>query len=97
MRLAFAFGLLVIAAPARAEEVQPTDAPPIPSDEPSQPAETAPPAVTPPPSFRGFQLGMRTGYARTLDSTHSESVSYGTPSLLPVAFDAATARAPRSI
>jgi hypothetical protein len=45
--------------------------------------------------FRGFQLGLRTGYARTLNSTEPESLASGTPSLLPLLIDAGYRTSPK--
>jgi hypothetical protein len=88
MRPLIVLSMVLVAGAARADELENPD--PAPNA-----AETPPPEPPKEPSFRGFQLGMRTGYARALDSTTGDSISYGTPSLLPIALDAGYRTSPK--
>src|SRR5262245_16055469 len=90
MRSLIILGMVLVAGAARADELE---NPQLPA--PELKPEAAPPEAPKEASFQGFQLGLRTGYARTLDSTHGDSVSYGTPSLLPFAIDAGYRTSPK--
>ena len=80
-----------LAAPAPAPALDPAP----PSAAPDAPAVAPPrdesaavrgPVVDEPP-IHGFQLGARAGYVRALDSSSPSSLTYQTPSLLPIAID----------
>jgi hypothetical protein len=100
MRVTVALGVLLLTAPARAEEPDVSasasaSSAPAHAEEADVPAPAAAAPAPAEPTFNGFQLGLRTGYARTLDSTQGASLTYGTPSLLPIAFDAGYRTSPK--
>ncbi len=88
-------------APGPEPTPEPTPAPaPAPTTSPAPltvagtTASAAPDLPAPPlgprvddPVIKGFQIGLRAGYVRALDASSASSLTYQTPSLLPIQLD----------